>query len=102
MKTVMVRYTVRPEHMADNVRDIKRVFEQLTDGKPAGLQYASFQLGDDGSFVHIVSQEKADGRSLLSDVPAFKAFTTALEQRCDERPVVTTLTEVGSYKFFAD
>jgi hypothetical protein len=38
----------------------------------------------------------------LSDVPAFKAFTTALEQRCDERPVVTTLTEVGSYKFFAD
>ena len=102
MKTMMVRYTVRPEHVAENERDVMKVFEQLKEGKPAGLQYASFKLGDNGGFVHIVSQEQADGPSPLSDVPAFRAFTAAIEQRCDERPVVTTLTEVGSYRFFAD
>ena len=102
MKTMMVRYTVRPEDVAENERDLRRVFEQLNDRRPAGLRYASFKLGDDGGFVHIVSQEQADGHSPLSDVPAFRAFTAAVEQRCDERPVVTTLTEVGSYRFFAD
>ena len=102
MKTMMVRYTVRPEHVAENERDVRKVFDQLNDSKPAGLRYASFKLGDDGGFVHIVSQEQAEGYSPLSDVPAFRAFTAAIERRCDVRPVVTTLTEVGSYRFFAD
>jgi len=102
MKTMMVRYTVRPEEVAENERDVRKVFEQLKDRKPGGLQYASFKIGDDGGFVHIVAQEQADGHSPLSDVPAFRVFTAAIEQRCDERPVVTTLTEVGSYRFFAD
>jgi hypothetical protein len=29
-----------------------------------------------------------------------KAFTAAVEQRCEERPVVTQLTEIGSYEVF--
>jgi len=102
MKTTMVRYTVRPEDVAENERDVRKVFEQLKDRKPVGLRYASFKLGDAGGFVHIVSQEQEEGHSPLSDVPAFRAFTAAIERRCDERPVVTTLTEVGSYRFFAD
>src|SRR5262249_47901490 len=102
MKTMMVQYTVRPEHVAENERDVRKVFEQLKEGKPAGLRYASFKLGDAGGFVPIVSQGQADGHSPLSDVAAFKGFTAGIEQRCDERPVVTTLTEVGTYRFFAD
>src|SRR5262245_16427760 len=101
MKTMMVRYTVRPENVAENERDIRKVFEQLDDRKPAGLRYASFKLGDGGGFVHIASQEQADGHSPLSNVPAFRAFTAAIEHQCDDRPVVTTLAEVGSSRFFA-
>src|SRR5262249_20897708 len=34
MKTMMVRYTVRPEVVAENERDVRKVFEQLKDRKP--------------------------------------------------------------------
>ena len=42
------------------------------------------------------------GHDPLSEVPAFKTFTAAVEKRCIELPVVTTLTEVGSYQVFGD
>ena len=58
MKKVMVRYKVKPEFVAENERDIKRVFEQLATDRPSGLRYASFKLADGVSFVHIVSHER--------------------------------------------
>src|SRR5262249_2281573 len=99
---MMVRYKVKPEHVAENERDIRRVFEQLVAQRPEGLGYASFKLADGVSFVHIVSNEAVDDRNPLSELRAFKAFTAAVECRCEERPVVTNLTEVGSYHVFGD
>ena len=101
MKKVMVRYKVKPEYVAENERDIKRVFEQLAAHRPSGFRYASFKLADGVSFVHIVSHER-NGHNPLSELPAFKTFTASVEKRCIERPVVTTLTEVGSYQVFGD
>jgi len=97
---VMVRYKIKPEFVADNERDIKRVFEQLASERPLGLRYASFKLADGVSFMHLVSRETPDERNPLTELPAFKAFTAAVEQRCEERPVVTELTEIGSYEVF--
>src|SRR5262245_8950789 len=99
---MMVRYKVKPEHVAENERDIQRVFEQLVAQRPEGLGYVSFRLADGVSFVHIVSHEAVDDRNPLSELQAFKAFTAAVESRCEERPVVTSLTEVGSYHVFGD
>jgi hypothetical protein len=101
VKRVMVRYTVVPEHVAENERDIKRVFEQLAVHRPTGLRYASFKLADDVSFLHLVSHERSD-KNPLSALPAFQAFTAAVEKRCVERPIVSTLTELGSYQMFGD
>jgi len=98
----MVRYKVKPEFVAENERDIKRVFEQLADERPPGLRYASFKLADGVSFMHIASLETIDDRSPLSELPAFNAFTAAVERRCAEHLVVTNLTEVGSYQMFGD
>jgi hypothetical protein len=100
MKRAMVRYRVRADQAPANERYIKGVFEQLAERQPSGLRYASFKLDDGVSFVHIVSQEVNDGSNPLTELPAFKAFTAAIAERCEEPPVVEKLTEVGSYKMF--
>jgi hypothetical protein len=102
MKKLMVRYRVKPDRVTENERYIKQVFEQLEHEGPSGLRYASFKLGDGVSFVHIVSLETDDGSNPLAALAAFKAFTAAVDERCDELPVVATLNEVGSYKMFGE
>ena len=100
MKRIMVRYKVKSERAAENEDFIARVFAQLRQEKPAGLQYASFKLNDGVSFIHIVSLEAADGSNPLGELAAFKAFTAQIKDRCEEPPVPVELTEVGSYRFF--
>jgi hypothetical protein len=100
MKKMMVRYKVKAEHAAENEEYISRVFEQLQREKPAGLRYASFKLKDRVSFVHIVSQEAADGHNPLAELSAFKTFTSGVRDRCDEPPVAVELNEIGSYGVF--
>ena len=100
MKRLMVRYKVKPERAAENEGYIARVFEQLEREKPAGLRYASFKLEDGVSFVHIVSNEAADGRNPLSELSAFKAFANGVKERCEEPPIAVELSEIGSYGFF--
>jgi hypothetical protein len=100
MKRVMVRYKVKPGRAAENEQYVKGVFEQLNRDRPPGLRYASFKLADGVSFVHIAYHETADGSNPLGELPAFKAFTAEIKDRCEDPPVVAELTEVGSYGFF--
>jgi hypothetical protein len=100
MKRMMVRYKVKADRVTENERYITSVFEQLKREQPAGLRYATFKLDDGVSFMHIVSVETADGSNPLVGLPAFKAFTAEVRDRCDEPPVTTDLQEVGSYAFF--
>jgi hypothetical protein len=102
MKRVMVRYKVKPDRAAENERYVKTVFEELHRERPSALRYVSFKLADGVSFVHIVSLEGAEGSNPLVALPAFKAFTAAIEERCDELPVVANLNEVGSYRVFGE
>lgn len=100
MKRVMVRYKVKADRGAENEGYIARVFEQLEREKPSGLRYASFKLEDGVSFVHIVSNETADGRNPLTEMSAFKAFAAGVRDRCEEPPTTVELNEIGSYRFF--
>jgi hypothetical protein len=100
MKRVMVRYKVKADRAAENERYIRSVFEQLQRDRPPGLRYATFKLADGVSFVHIASHETPDGSNALGALPAFKAFTAEVKDRCEDPPVVAELTEVGSYGFF--
>jgi hypothetical protein len=99
MKTVMVRYKVKPDRAAENESYIRKVFEQLDRERPPGLHYASFKLDDGVSFVHIASHE-GSGSNPLSELAAFKAFTASVKERCEEQPAAQELKEIGSYEFF--
>ena len=100
MRTVMVRYRTRPDKAGENEQYIKAVFAELHRTAPAGLRYASFKLADGVSFVHIASIESADGNNPLTQSAAFKAFVAGIKDRCEEPPLSSELTEVGSYRAF--
>jgi hypothetical protein len=102
MKRVMVRYKVKPDRATENEELVRAVYDELRRTDPAGLRYATFQLEDGVSFVHLASIEVEDGRTPLADVKAFRRFQENIGERCDEAPVATELREIGSFRFFGD
>jgi hypothetical protein len=96
-RRALIRYTVRPERVEENEQLVRAVYRELARVRPPGLRYATFRLGAGGEFVHLVSTETADGRSRLTDLPAFRAFQAGIAERCEEAPVLTELHEVGSF-----
>jgi hypothetical protein len=96
---VLIRYKVKPDEAAKNAELVRAVFKELEDTKPAGIRYATFQLEDGVSFVHLFSQDTAENP--LQSLPAFAEFQEGIADRCEEQPAVTALKdEVGSYRFF--
>ncbi len=98
MRQVMVRYKVKPDRVAENEALVRAVYEELHRIAPEGLRYATFRLADGVGFVHVSSTETEDGRNPLTEVEAFARFQEAIGERCDEPPVVTELTQIGSYR----
>ena len=96
MGSSMVRYKVRPDRADDNETLVRAVYEQLARERPEGLHYATFRLPDGVSFMHVVFETDQPG-GILGKIDAFRAFTAEIEGRCEEPPVVTELTLVGSY-----
>jgi hypothetical protein len=101
MKQVIVRYRVKPERAAENEELVRAIYAELNETKPAGLHYATFRLDGGTSFVHL-SAHDTDGPSPLTKVQAFKRFQENIAERSDEAPVVSALTEIGSYALFGD
>ena len=102
MKGVIVRYKIKPDQAARNEELVRAVYDELDRTKPAGLRYATFQLDDGVSFVHLASNDTEDGRSPLSEVQAFRRFQENIDDRCEEAPAVTELREIGSYRLFGE
>jgi hypothetical protein len=74
MKQVIVRYRVRPERAAENEELVRAVVAEMHETKPAPL----------------------------TSVEAFKRFQENIADRCDQAPVVSSLTEIGSYAILGD
>jgi hypothetical protein len=100
MRQVMVRYKVKPDRAEENEELVRAVYDELQSTAPEGLRYATFQLQDGVSFVHIAQTE--EGQNPLAEVAAFKEFQKEIGDRCKEPPVVAELREVGSYRLFGD
>jgi hypothetical protein len=96
MGSSVVRYKVRPDRSEENQRLVKAVYEQLDRERPEGLRYATFMFPDGVSFMHVVVETDEPGR-ILGQVAAFQAFQADIEGRCEEPPVATGVTLVGSY-----
>ena len=97
MKTMMIRYKVKPALAAENQRLIEKVFAELERSKPQGLRYQSFRLDDGVSFVHISTREGGPDDSPLLKLESFRAFVAGIGERCDEPPVQMEVNPIGRY-----
>jgi hypothetical protein len=95
MKTVLVRYKVKPEHAERNRELVRAVYGELELTQPADFNYATFALDDGVSFVHLAAHGYETNP--LAELPAFQAFQEGIRERCDEQPVVTEVDAIGSY-----
>ncbi|MGI9026958.1 MAG: antibiotic biosynthesis monooxygenase [Burkholderiaceae bacterium] len=82
--TRMIRYKVKADRVAENERYVVAVYDELKRVAPPGLRYATFRLDDGASFVHIVSYETGENYEALTSLPAFKAFSAKVKERCEE------------------
>jgi hypothetical protein len=96
MGSSMVRYKVLADRADENVALVKAVYEQLAQERPEGLHYATFRLPDGVSFMHVVIETDQPGR-ILNELAAFRAFSADIADRCEEPPLATEITLVGSY-----
>ena len=95
MRRVMVRYKVKPEQVARNEELVRSVYKELHRLEPDGLRYATFKLPDGVTFIHLADTGGAGNP--LTELAAFKAFQAGVRERCDEPPVVSELSDVGSF-----
>ena len=100
MKRILVKYKVKEDQAQENIEYIQAVFSALERSKPEGLRYASFQLEDGVSFVHIASIETEDGSNPLPTFDEFKTFVNDIALRCVEPPEPSELNTIGSYRVF--
>jgi hypothetical protein len=96
MSTRIVRYEVKPEHVAENERIVRAVYEELSALAPDGFRYATFRLDDGVSFLH-VSASDGDGPTPLPQLEAFQAFQAGLRDRCAVPPHNAPAQVVGAY-----
>ena len=99
MGVVVVRYRTKPDRADENQALVEKVFGELADTQPEGLRYATFRLADGVSFVHVASVDTTDGTNPLSATAAFAEFVRDVGDRCEEAPVASDATVVGSYGF---
>ena len=94
---VVVSYQVRPEAVAEHIRLIEAVFEQLRAERPGNVEYKVVCLDDGVSFVHVSSADTPDGSNPLPELAAFKEFGRDVASRVATPPVPTAADIIGSY-----
>jgi hypothetical protein len=95
-RTVIVRYTTRPDQADENERLIREVFAELAASRPPGLDYAAYRLEDGVSFVHVATIEGDENP--LTSLAAFRTFVSGIGDRCVDPPVTTGGPQVGRYR----
>jgi hypothetical protein len=85
MNITHVQYTVKPEYVATNRRNIEQVMSDLRALKPEGLRYATYLKADGRTFIHFALATEAGG-AVLQNLPSFKKFQTELKASGPEMP----------------
>ncbi len=100
MKRMLVHYRTKPGMAQENARLIENVFQELQATSPDGIRYLALRLAD-GTFVHFVALDSADGSSPLSRLGTFRTFQSGIKERCFEPPQAGDATIVGNYRMLA-
>jgi hypothetical protein len=95
-KTVVVRYTVKPERVPEHEALVRGVFEALAADQPAGFRYHVVKMADGASFLHVARIAEGAPHP-LKGLAAFRKFQENIAERCATQPVSEEATELGAY-----
>ena len=98
MKAVKVEYTVKPEYVEENKKNILKVMNALKANPIEGMLYSSYTDADNpNTFIHINFAKDAETMAKLSNMKEFAEFRTALKNSQPlSPPKQTKLNLVGA------
>ena len=101
-RLTLVRYTVKPERIAENETLSRAVFEELRATTPDHAAYALFRNGRE--FIHLFVNPVTDDSAVVTGLPAFKTYQKDLAARCETPVEVLRLgvNMLDSYGLSAD
>jgi hypothetical protein len=97
ISSVVVSYSVRPEAVAEHVRLIEAVFEQLHAEQPDNIEYKVMRLHDGISFVHVSTADTPDGSNPIPELATFRQFSQDAAARVATAPAPKAADIIGSY-----
>jgi hypothetical protein len=97
ISNVVVSYRVKPDAVAEHVRLIEAVFEQLHAENRTDLDYKVLRLDDGVSFVHVSTADTPDGSNPLPTLASFQEFGRELSDRVATAPDARPGDIVGRY-----
>lgn len=95
--TIIVRYELKPDCLAEHLGLIKGVFEHLRAAAPAGANYSVYRSADGYQFTHVGVYDTDGARAAATDNEAFAAFTADIATRCVTPPEGVAQQIVESY-----
>lgn len=96
MKVVRVQYTVKPDFIERNKNNIRAVMSELRALDASDVRYASYQLDDRKTFMHLVHYKSDNADNLPGQLDSFKRFQEQLRQNLEGPPNVETFDLVDS------
>jgi hypothetical protein len=90
----LIRYRVRPQAVEEHLHLLAAIFDELEQRRPPGFRYESFGLEDGVTFVDVVAGHQP---GLLSELTTWAPYRSTLAARCDQPPVLETLTATFTY-----
>ena len=102
MKIVRVQYTVKPEYVEHNARNIQAVMADLKANPIEGLRYSTYKLPDGNSFMHLNISNTEEALANFNELESFKKFRMELKASgLVSPPKAEDLTLVGAgYEIF--
>jgi hypothetical protein len=79
MKAIRVQYTVKPEYVETNKKNILAVMAELEKNPIKGMLYKAFLLDDGQTFMHLNLSKDEETMGLLNGVEQFNTFRMQLK-----------------------
>jgi hypothetical protein len=87
---------VKPERVGENIKLVKKVFEELHTLNIAGVKYSVYQMGEN-VFVYFTCFENEEADLRFRSMKSFKAFQKDHIARQMEKPIITDIEEIESF-----
>ena len=82
-ETALLRYTVKPQALAEHLQLLDAVYAELDSVRPTGFSWATYRIDGTLDFVEVATGRPLPGP--LPDLPSFRRYRAGLDDRCSDR-----------------